>query len=259
MKYPYLTLAAAGAAVALAHAVASADIVHVTITGTVEFNNFPGGTLAPARAGDPVVMQFDVDSTNYVDSQTYPTRGYIVNPATFRFQAGAGSMSLPNPLPGNTHAYFMLRNNDPVVDGFVFGSSVDEEVPLPVNIGGVSNINTRFLRTFTVGTVLPSLDILDAIGHWDSEYMSSFDWAVSLGGEDLMYVDYTSITIAGPCYANCDGSTTPPVLNVLDFTCFLQKFAAGDAYANCDASTTPPTLNVLDFTCFLQKFAAGCQ
>ena len=30
-----------------------------------------------------------------------------------------------------------------------------------------------------------------------------------------------------PCYANCDGSTSAPVLNVLDFTCFLQKFAAG--------------------------------
>jgi hypothetical protein len=60
------------------------------------------------------------------------------------------------------------------------------------------------------------------------------------------------------CYANCDGSTTVPVLNVLDFTCFLQKFAAGNSYANCDNSTTPPVLNVLDFTCFLQKFAAGC-
>jgi hypothetical protein len=29
------------------------------------------------------------------------------------------------------------------------------------------------------------------------------------------------------CYANCDGSVTPPVLNVLDFTCFLNRFAAG--------------------------------
>jgi len=29
------------------------------------------------------------------------------------------------------------------------------------------------------------------------------------------------------CYANCDGSTVPPILNVADFTCFLQKFAAG--------------------------------
>jgi hypothetical protein len=60
------------------------------------------------------------------------------------------------------------------------------------------------------------------------------------------------------CYANCDNSTTVPVLNVQDFTCFLQRYAAGDSYANCDASTTPPTLNVQDFTCFLQRYAAGC-
>jgi probable HAF family extracellular repeat protein len=61
------------------------------------------------------------------------------------------------------------------------------------------------------------------------------------------------------CYANCDASTTAPVLNVADFTCFLQRFAAGESYANCDASTTAPVLNVADFTCFLQRFAAGCS
>ena len=61
-----------------------------------------------------------------------------------------------------------------------------------------------------------------------------------------------------PCYANCDGSTTAPVLNVNDFICFQQKYAAGDAYANCDNSTTAPVLNVNDFICFQQKFAAGC-
>jgi hypothetical protein len=60
------------------------------------------------------------------------------------------------------------------------------------------------------------------------------------------------------CYANCDCSAAAPILNVIDFTCFLQKFAGQNAYANCDHSTTAPTLNVLDFTCFLQKFAAGC-
>jgi hypothetical protein len=60
------------------------------------------------------------------------------------------------------------------------------------------------------------------------------------------------------CYANCDQSTQAPVLNVADFTCFLQKFAATDPYANCDGSTQPPVLNVADFTCFLQSFAAGC-
>jgi hypothetical protein len=61
------------------------------------------------------------------------------------------------------------------------------------------------------------------------------------------------------CYANCDASTVAPVLNVADFACFLQRFAAGEPYANCDQSTTEPVLNVADFACFLQKFAAGCE
>ncbi len=74
------------------------------------------------------------------------------------------------------------------------------------------------------------------------------------------HVDGTpvSLSVAVGCYANCDASTTTPRLNVLDFSCFLNHFAAGDPYANCDASTTPPVLNVLDFSCFLNKFAAGC-
>lgn len=66
-----------------------------------------------------------------------------------------------------------------------------------------------------------------------------------------------TLTPAG-CYANCDASTTTPILNVVDFSCFLNLFASGDPYANCDQSTTPPTLNVLDFSCFLNRFAAGC-
>jgi hypothetical protein len=63
---------------------------------------------------------------------------------------------------------------------------------------------------------------------------------------------------AAACYANCDGSTASPVLNVLDFTCFMSRFAAGDSFANCDGSTAAPVLNVLDFVCFMDRFAAGC-
>ena len=62
----------------------------------------------------------------------------------------------------------------------------------------------------------------------------------------------------GACYANCDGSTGAPVLNVNDFVCFQNRFAAGDPYANCDGSTTTPVLNVNDFVCFQARFAAGC-
>jgi hypothetical protein len=61
------------------------------------------------------------------------------------------------------------------------------------------------------------------------------------------------------CYANCDQSTAPPILNANDFQCFLNHFAAGDSIANCDQSTAPPVLNANDFQCFLNKFAAGCS
>jgi hypothetical protein len=80
----------------------------------------------------------------------------------------------------------------------------------------------------------------------------------SFSSSGMRYDTISMTSAGGGCYGNCDNSTTPPVLNVADFTCFLQRYAAGDTYANCDNSTTPPTLNVADFTCFLQRYAAGC-
>jgi hypothetical protein len=62
----------------------------------------------------------------------------------------------------------------------------------------------------------------------------------------------------GSCYANCDHSTNPPALNVLDFICFQNAFANGNSYANCDGNTTPPLLTVNDFVCFQGRFVAGC-
>jgi len=67
------------------------------------------------------------------------------------------------------------------------------------------------------------------------------------------------LVVAQACYANCDQSTTPPILNVNDFVCFLNHFAAGDSYANCTGDCNPPPcLNVNDFVCFQSAFAAGC-
>jgi hypothetical protein len=90
-------------------------------------------------------------------------------------------------------------------------------------------------------------------GAWNNQ--AEFDnWLVVVNG-------------GGGCYANCDGSTTPPILNVEDFSCFINEFAAAQGlpsgqqvthYANCDESTTAPVLNVEDFSCFINKFAQGC-
>ncbi len=57
------------------------------------------------------------------------------------------------------------------------------------------------------------------------------------------------------CYANGDNSTISPRLNVLDFICFLNRFAARDPYANCNVDAA---IDINDFVCFMGKFAAGC-
>lgn len=81
-------------------------------------------------------------------------------------------------------------------------------------------------------------------------------------GENIGWINLDVLTpgqfVKELCYANCDDSTIPPVLNVNDFACFPNRYAGGNPAANCDRSNIPPTLNVNDFACFLNKFASGC-
>jgi hypothetical protein len=79
------------------------------------------------------------------------------------------------------------------------------------------------------------------------------------GGNLTCTAGFWIAATATSCYANCDGSSLAPVLNVNDFQCFINNFAAGVGYANCDGSTSSPVLNVNDFQCFLNAFAAGCS
>jgi hypothetical protein len=110
--------------------------------------------------------------------------------------------------------------------------------------GQVTDLTDRTAQLTPVGETAPSL-------------ITSF-------GEDaageLYFMTYTGdlYRMAGKCYANCDGSTQVPALNVLDFNCFLNAFTSADCWANCDGSTQAPILNVLDFNCFLNRFTAGC-
>ncbi|MFG0286271.1 MAG: hypothetical protein ACF8R7_17805 [Phycisphaerales bacterium JB039] len=54
------------------------------------------------------------------------------------------------------------------------------------------------------------------------------------------------------CYADCDASGD---LDVFDFLCFQNAFAAGEAYADCDASGD---LDIFDFLCFQNAMTTGC-
>jgi hypothetical protein len=75
------------------------------------------------------------------------------------------------------------------------------------------------------GTPIPgethaALDLIEpaADANYDVTLTTSCGQAVS---------NLARVTILPACYPNCDFSTSPPVLNISDFTCFLNRFAAG--------------------------------
>jgi len=103
----------------------------------------------------------------------------------------------------------------------------------------------------TVNSTGGAYAVAGTCGQWDPGTLSGATYK-AVGG-------FWAILAAGPaCYANCDGSTSAPLLSASDFVCFLGKFRSGDPYANCDGSTSAPVLSAADFVCFLGKFRAGC-
>ena len=110
---------------------------------------------------------------------------------------------------------------------------------------------TYTANTLAITTAQPFDNV---VVHYDLRPATCQDYGV------ILLADNMRVTPApASCYANCDNSTAAPILNVNDFSCFLNKFSAGDTYANCDGSTLAPVLNVNDFSCFLNRFAAGCS
>jgi hypothetical protein len=117
---------------------------------------------------------------------------------------------------------------------------------------------TRHIVLFFLDETMPP-QAVDLSGTFNPGELSiEFQTELTVDGPETLRDFSFNITI-GECYANCDASTVAPALNVLDFSCFLNRFVAGESYANCDQSTTVPVLNVNDFACFLQRFATGCS
>jgi hypothetical protein len=112
----------------------------------------------------------------------------------------------------------------------------------------------------TAGSAAGPYAVAGTVGQSDAGKMA--------GSAFIIHGGFWSVVSPDECYANCDGSTLSPVLNVNDFICFQAAFATAQSlplaqqitsYANCDHSTNPPVLNVNDFICFQAAFAAGCQ
>jgi len=174
---------------------AKADIVTVTTTGVVEQNQIHSGPLSLVHAGDATTMIFTVDSGNFVNSPNFPTRGYPISPASFGLNFPALSVGLQNPFPLGQTPYFSIRHNDPAVDGFMLTTNYDFQNGVPTDqTGAFGQFVDNYYVTYQHGT-LPSLNVLDALGTYNYNGLTVFNWTLDDGPFNAMLIDFTQMTI----------------------------------------------------------------
>jgi len=213
----------------------------------VDLGTLPNGPLSVAYAvsGDGAV----------VVGMSYAGPTSPVDYRPFRWTAAGGMQNL-GLLPGGQYGWANAANSDGsvVVGQNWMGTDYAAFIWTPAQ-------GMRELRTVLVaaGVDLGSWTLQTATGvSADGATVVGSGVGPPPGSGDPMSQGWIA-RLSAACYPNCDGSTTPPILNINDFVCFQTEFAAGDSRANCDGSTTTPILNVNDFVCFQAEFAAGCR
>jgi hypothetical protein len=126
---------------------------------------------------------------------------------------GTTVMSLHDPFPGGQTPYFVLRDDDPAVDGFFISTDLNGPVGLPIDQTGIFG---QFLDNFNVtygGATLSSLDILGALGSYDFDGLTVFNWTVDDGPFNplgLIFEELTIEILSPPAVP--DGFDGPPLL-----------------------------------------------
>ena len=180
--------------------------VKATITGQVQFNGIGDPPLGDVGPGDSVAMSFLVDPDNFVDGVPGDTRGYEIDQPSFSLTFdGSLSLGLQDPFPGGQTPFFTLVDGFPVSDGFFVSTS-------PFSPGGVPLEQAPFNANLSLGyegDTLASLDILDALGTYDFDGLTSFGFNLwSIAPDNVaMDIDFEQMTLEA---AECDDGREPP-------------------------------------------------
>ncbi len=199
MSLPACVRSCAAAALvlgSLAPVALAGSIVRVTVQGEVEFNQVSVGALGTVNVGDSATMSFLIDSDLFLNSPNFPTRGYELDKSSFGIEFPSFTMPLQTPYPGGQTPYFVLRDNDPAVDGFFLADSVDFPIGVPLQQEG--GISPKFENDFSVtygGTDLSSLNILDALGTYDFTGLTVFNWTINDGPFNPVGILFETLTI----------------------------------------------------------------
>jgi hypothetical protein len=185
------------AAAALAVVPAGAGtLVEVTVTGTVEFNSITTPPLGDADVGDPATLRFVVDSSKFLDSASFPTRGYEIDKTSFVVSFPSAAVGLQTPFPVGQTPYFVLRNNDPAVDGFFLSTNVDLALGVPLSQSGAFGKLQQIFYVTYEGDTLGSLDVLSALGTYDFTGLTVFNWGVEDGAVQPLGILFEQLTLA---------------------------------------------------------------
>jgi hypothetical protein len=189
---------AAACSLACLAGIASAELVRVEVTGEWDFGMVRSGVLNGVNSG-PASMSFDVDSNVFTDSVNFPTRGYHIIEDSFVLTLDGISVGMPNPYsPAGETPLFILRNNDPAVDGFFLGSNVDGfQDGVTIDNAGLIDpfLGVLFSATY-LNDPISSLDIVDAVGTYTFAGLSSFNWGLDDAGNQLAGMIFDQFTIS---------------------------------------------------------------
>ncbi|MFG0292185.1 MAG: hypothetical protein ACF8MJ_03415 [Phycisphaerales bacterium JB050] len=191
-------IAIAAAALTALTGLASAEIVQIDIVGSVDFGGVNIGQWADVNPGDSAVMSFQVDTNNFLDSTNFPTRGYEIISSSFALTLDGITGGMANPYPNDAAPYFIIRDNDPAVDGFYLAEHPDQ-FPIGVATDEPAQIGETFRALFSAtygGDRLDSLDILGAVGTYDFTGLQVFNWGLEDGPFQPMGFIFDSFTIS---------------------------------------------------------------
>lgn len=204
MKSTMVVMVLVAVMAALIAPVQGGVLVAVTATGEVEYNLVSEPSLGDVIPGDKAKMTFVVDSDVFMDSSFFPTRGYDIDLSTFSLAFNGTVLGLQDPFPAGETPYFVIRDNDPAVDGFFVSTNVDLPMGVPISqVGIFDQFRNNYLVTYT-GDTLPSLDILNVLGIYDYSGLTVFNWTVDDGPFNSLGVIFEQMTIE-PLILDDDG------------------------------------------------------
>lgn len=167
----------------------------VTVTGKVEFNQINKPPLNAVVQDDVAELTFTIDSSLFQNSTSFPTRGYVIDQASFQLTLGSTTVGLQSPFPPGMEAYFVLRDNDPAVDGFFVATNVDFPVGVPIApVGAFGQFFNNFSVTYGP-TELSSLDVVDAIGTYAFVGLQVYNWTIDDGPFNALGIIFEQMKI----------------------------------------------------------------